>query len=367
MVLDAEVYPVAVRVEVGPDVVIVEVEADVPVELPVLVIPGVALPRAPDLLGRLHVAPEGCDGARAVDGREDAVARPGGAEEDAVRVGEEVLDADLLEELVDTGGVAAFGKPDAPRPAAEMPLVMIRRDLELCSGRVPVRHERQEAVCRGAGDDLEFSLVLEFPEGGDERAVVPFQEYLPRPGQSPVVHERELVELGRPARPLDLPPREIYQLVQVAQVTVLEERVGHHGDERRREGHGDPEIDALLEQPVEHLDEWDIGLGQRLEEPVLLEKLLVLGMPHVGEVGMEDEREIALRAVRHLVTGSLLFDFLSTLVSIVRSSIRSADTAVTGISIFPSGRAKRIEKLPSPRSLTSLPWTVRRASGSVAP
>ena len=163
-----------------------------------------------------------------------------------------------------------------------------------------------------------------------------------RPGELPVVHQRELVELGHPARALDLAAGEVDQPVQVPQVAVLQERIGHHREERRRERHRDAEVDALLLEPVEHLDERDVRLGDRLVEPVLLEEVLVLGMPHVGEVRVEDERQVPLALILHRMTGAFSLDFFLTSVSIVRSSTPSPETAVTGISIVPSGSANRV-------------------------
>ena len=56
VILDAEVSADAGLVQVRPEVVVVEVEADVAVEVAVVVIAGVAFDGAPDLLGRLGVA-----------------------------------------------------------------------------------------------------------------------------------------------------------------------------------------------------------------------------------------------------------------------------------------------------------------------
>ena len=46
-------------------------------------------------------------------------------------------------------------------------------------------------------------------------------------------------------------------------------------------------------EPVEDLEQRDVGLGDRLEEPVLLEEVVVLGMAHEGQVRVQDEREVA--------------------------------------------------------------------------
>ena len=48
---------------------------------------------------------------------------------------------------------------------------------------------------------------------------------------------------------------------------------------------------ALLEHPKEG----KVGLGERLEEPALLERVLDLGMAHVREVGVKENAKEALR------------------------------------------------------------------------
>jgi len=57
----------------------------------------------------------------------------------------------------------------------------------------------------------------------------------------------------------------------------------------RRKRERDLERDVILSQPAQHLEERQVGLDDRLVEPVLLEKFVVLRMPHVRQVSVEDE------------------------------------------------------------------------------
>src|SRR5207253_2718621 len=71
-VLDSCVLSVAGRLDVRADVVVVQVPADVPVELPVDGIARIAVLGAPHLHRALRIAREGRHARRRVDGRVDA-------------------------------------------------------------------------------------------------------------------------------------------------------------------------------------------------------------------------------------------------------------------------------------------------------
>ena len=162
VVLDAGVDAVPLGVDVRLDVVERQVEADVAVEVAVVRVARVALLGAPDLLGRLHVAAEGGDAARAVERRVDAVDRAAIGEQDAVRVDEEVADRRLAQQLVDARDVAALAEPHAARAVAEVALVEIGGDVDLGADGGPVAvHEREEGVRRGRGDHLDAAGLLE--------------------------------------------------------------------------------------------------------------------------------------------------------------------------------------------------------------
>ena len=100
--------------QVRLEVVVIEIEADVAVELAVDVIAGIAFDGAPDLLGRFGVAAHAGDAALGAHDRGvDAVLGPRLGEQDAVRIDEEVADAAVAEDFIDARRVAALGQPDA--------------------------------------------------------------------------------------------------------------------------------------------------------------------------------------------------------------------------------------------------------------
>ena len=289
VVLDPEVLPLPVGEEVL-EVFHRELPAHVLVELPVVEVARVARLRAPDLAGGLHVAAEEDDPARRDDRGVDTEARARVGVREAVRLEEAEAEAGLLEEDVVARQVAALGQPDPVGRAAEVLAVVRGGDLHLGAHRLRHRvHERKEAVGRAAGDDLEIPGIPVLAERAHQVRAVDLAEDPPDVRELVQVEPGEVVELGLPPlRPVHLAPRQLDEVVEVPVVAPHQELVRHHRDERRRERHGQPVLDAVVQQAVEDAEDRDVGLGERLEEPVLLEKGGVLRVPDVGQVGVED-------------------------------------------------------------------------------
>ena len=96
-----------------------------------------------------------------------------------MRVDEEVLDAGVLEQLIDALDVAALGQPHALRPAAEVALELAAADLDLgAAGVVVDDHQRHEAVRGGAGNQLQLAGLEEAAEAVEEVVVVLVDEDL---------------------------------------------------------------------------------------------------------------------------------------------------------------------------------------------
>ncbi len=147
------------RRQVRPDVIEIEVEADVAVKIAVARVAGVTLVLAPDLPGGIVVAAEGGDAVGRVNRREGAVTRARARVQHAVGVENEPADVGLLQKRLDAGGVGAFRQPDAARVAAKAAPVMVARGQNLrADGRRMVRQQRQQPVRGGGGDD--FNPVL---------------------------------------------------------------------------------------------------------------------------------------------------------------------------------------------------------------
>ena len=140
-----------------------------------------------------------------------------------------------------------------------------------------------------AGDDFKLAQVLELPEGGDEIAAVLFLEHEAGVPEQLEIHSCQGVELGLVLRAFDLLPGKLDQPADMTEIALLEQRIGEHGDEGRRQAHGEAEIHAVVHQSVEYVDKRNVGLGDRLVQPVFFEKPVVLGVAHIRQMAVQNQ------------------------------------------------------------------------------
>ena len=145
-----------------------------------------------------------------------------------------------------------------------------------------------------AGDDLHRPGVLKTLEGAHQIAPVPIVEETAQVVEVLAVVPCEGSESRVAAGPVHFLVAELAERIEALRVPGHQELVAEHADERRRQRHRDPERDRVVDAAVEHLEQRKIRLGDRLVEPVLFQELGILGMPHVWEVGMKDDREGAV-------------------------------------------------------------------------
>jgi hypothetical protein len=87
----------------------------------------------------------------------------------------------------------------------------------------------------------------------------------------------------------------------VAHIAVLQQRVREHRRQRRRDRHGQPPVHVVAFQAVEHFQQGDVRLGDRLVEPVFFEEIVPLRVADEGEVGVQHKAEISQGHLRSYV------------------------------------------------------------------
>jgi hypothetical protein len=75
-------------------------------------------------------------------------------------------------------------------------------------------------------------------------------------------------------------------------VAFAQEIVWQHRAKRGCERHCELKRDIVVPEPLHHLQQRNVGFGDRLEKPVFLEKMLVLRMPNERQVRVKNEREV---------------------------------------------------------------------------
>ena len=177
VVFQAGEFSHSVRLDVGADVVVIEIEAAISVEVAVLPISGVPLLCTPDLFAGFDIATKGGRTCGGEDGGKDPVSGAGLGVENSMCVHDEPADFGFLEVMFDSWVVGALWEPDPARVSAKAGTIIGAGDLDLSTdGLREFTHERQKTVGGAAGDDFQKSCILKFTEGLDEIAMVAITE-----------------------------------------------------------------------------------------------------------------------------------------------------------------------------------------------
>src|SRR5262249_31876692 len=148
-----------------------------------------------DLFAGFGVAREDGHAFRRDDRRVNSALRTRLAVEDGVSVGDKKINSGLAQITVIARIERAFGQPRAARRPPEMFDVIFTRDLNLSAFDRLVRHQRQEAVRRVAGDDLQEALVLQLAEPPHDVAAILVFENLAAFIEMTAIHQRGRMEM----------------------------------------------------------------------------------------------------------------------------------------------------------------------------
>ncbi len=197
VVFQAGEFSHSVRLDVGADVIVIEIEAAISVEVAVLPISGVPLLCTPDLFAGFDIATKGGRTCGGEDGGKDSVSGAGLGIEDSMCVHDEPADFGLLEVMFDPWVVGALWEPDPARVSAKAGTIIGAGDLDLgADGLREFAHERQKTVGGTAGDDFQKSCILKFTECLDEVALVAIAEKVAAMVKTIVIEAGEGLEGG---------------------------------------------------------------------------------------------------------------------------------------------------------------------------
>ena len=223
VILDPGVDTDAVAVDVGPDVIQVQVVADVTVEFTVVEIARVADCGTPNLSRGIGVAAEHGDAGRADDGRVHAEARPVVGPRHTVRFHDGMPYAILPQNGIHTWVVAALRQPESLRRLPECPPVVLHSDSDLGPhGGFIYRKQRKVSVGGGARNDLHLARLRKAFEAPHQILFIPVHEsvmYLPK---QPVVHASQGLKIGKRGGPRDLLFGKLNRPLQFLQIAFLE-------------------------------------------------------------------------------------------------------------------------------------------------
>ena len=196
MILDAGVNADAARENIWLDIVVIQIVANVAIELAVIVVSRIAVPRTPYLPGRIRITPERGDPGWAMHRRMNAVAGPFVRTCNPVCFQDRKSNSHLIEQRVHAGEVSALREPETGRHSSKTLPVLLHADFNLRPYRRLVdREQGQIPVRRGAGNDLQITKCLEPMECAKQVFFVTMDERLVNASKQRLVHASKRGEL----------------------------------------------------------------------------------------------------------------------------------------------------------------------------
>ena len=263
-------------------------------KLPVFRVTRVTRLTTPDFHGAALLAAHAIKPRRGLYWRKYAVFGSGLCQKHAMGFQEEILKPEFRQDRVQTLEISAFRKPEPPRFAAKGLFKGSDGNAQLQAyGRHIRLVGRQKGVGPYAGDKGQLATFFQLFQHGDNFRVA---RAFPgaNQGQLPTVikvhHLRQsLVTTCTSA----LLFQKLQLSVQMLCEPIKQKSVGHHGDK----GRGHTQIQgpghALLLQAPKHLDQGQVSFRHSLEEPVLFQEPVKLGLTHKGQMGVEQQVYLA--------------------------------------------------------------------------
>ncbi len=180
-------------------------------------------------------------------------------------LGQELLKARLVTPVIVPVGraIAALGQPDAPGRTPEVTAIGPHTDRQLAvDGGIPF-HERQVAVCGGAGDDVQIPLVLQVAEGAHQVSAEAFLESLQNPSIPVVVEPSQVEEMAMVCFlvTLDVGFDQGQLFLEIELEMGQHVAVGQLLQQDGRQADGQLGFVSLVLQVVEGVEQGDVGFG----------------------------------------------------------------------------------------------------------
>src|SRR5436309_773112 len=347
VILEAKVRPGAARGQETADLLDRKVETLVAIVLAVERVPRIALGRAPHLPRGIGAPSESEYAALGAEGGVRAGKRSRTGVEDPVGIDDEEADPELREHRFDAGRIAALGEPDSFGPAAQLALELPHSRTDLSAPRRRAQaHERQESMGRAARDEPDRARIGHRAKRRRKVPPVALLELVKPGAETLAVVDREGLKPRLVAGPRDLPLRELDQAAHMKGVPFAKERILEHREEGRRERNRDSAGCPALRALLQHGKKWKIGFGESFEEPALLERVLVLGMPDIRKVRVQKNAQVTLR---HRASPLRIESFPNPALDIARRS------SIRGKARHPRARAREARLAPPASGPTRLP------------
>ncbi len=144
---------------------------------------------------------------------------------------------------------------------------------------------------RRAGDNFQHAILLELRKGAYHVTLDLVQIKIPSGDKALGIKPRQLVQVRVACCPLNLAPGQLDATIKIPLRAMLKKRIPQHGAKRWSHRQSQTNWDALGRESPENPKQRNVGLSDSLEEPILLMKLLVFGMPNKWEMSVEEKSQ----------------------------------------------------------------------------
>lgn len=196
------------------------------------------------------------------------------------------VDPLALQDRAEGGGEGAFGQPEATRHAAEALHILPDPGADLClHGLGDAHQQREQSVGRRARGELEMAAVAKLGVGTENVAFPGPDKEGAEAVEALLLRRGEVAPSGDVAA-LDFVAAKPQGAIKVGEGAAAQDAVPQHREKGRGKIQGEAEGNSLITKTEQHLKQREMRLDDGAVQPILLEAMGHLDVPHPGDMGM---------------------------------------------------------------------------------
>src|SRR5216683_3422103 len=291
-IFDAHGLALAGGLNVRPNVVRLGFPSEVAVEIAIEGIGRKTGDRAPDLLRTTWISPKSRHAGQGVKRSVHVIEGSRRRIENSVCFHEKEARTRGRDQPVQSRIVAALGEPNAAGRMAEHLFEMPYANRKLRPDRGWHSAQQGQKPMGGArSDQLEDPFSSQGRERSNQIAPVMVLKFSAQMLERVLIELRQAIELGVGCGSMHLLPGQLAESVDPSTATLHQQLVLEHRQQSGRDAERQANGKSILRDPLEHPEQRQIRLEDRLVEPVFLQKIRLVRVADEGQVSVQNEGE----------------------------------------------------------------------------